>query len=252
METTTTEQKPAAKPKPKPARKAKESTIEELRIALTTRVEERERLIAKIENARLREGEAVSESLAKEPRKSAYGSGLKALKHRTDFARFEEKLGLVEKEITGLEPLVREQEAREREHKLGELRAQLFGLNENELLLWKQAGEILSEWLDLWADYVDAVEARDRLYSDALHHGVLASAGDEDRREILALLQGPITPVCSDIEGFIARCISAMTDREYRLEGGHRTDLNNRLPGLVPDLSSKLRTLSVSGAVDTR
>jgi len=171
---------------------------------------------------------------------------------KIDAAGFEEKLADVEKEIEGLEPLVREEAAKEREHDLGELRGALFALNENELLLWKQAGEILGEWLDLWADYVDAVEARDRAYSDALHGGLLASAGDEDRREVLALLQGPITPVCSDIEGFIARCISAMCDREYRLDGGHRTDLNRKLPTLVPDLSSKLRRLEVSGAVDTR
>jgi len=250
METTTTEQKPAAKPKPKPARKAKASTIEELRTALTTRVEERERLVAKIENARLREGEAVAESLAKEPRKNAYGSGLKALKHRTDFARFEEKLGLVEKEITGLEPLVREEEAREREHQLGELRAQLFTLNETEELLYRQGGEILSEWLDLWSDLCDCIEARDQLYGESIHGGALSSEDDEGRREFKQLLQGPVTPVSPDISAFIARLIDATTDREYRLEGGHRTDLNNRLPGLVPNLSAKLRKLEVSGAVD--
>ena len=92
------------------------------------------------------------------------------------------------------------------------------------------------------------VEARDRAYSDALHGGLLASAGDEDRREVLALLQGPVTPVSPDLENFIARCVDATCDREYRLEGGHLTDLNRRLPTIVPDLSAKLRTLSVSGA----
>ena len=232
--------------------KAKESRIEELQLALTIRTEERDKLIARIEDSRVREHEAVAESLQKEPRKNAYATGLRALKLKIDAAGFEEKLADVEKEIAGLEPLVRAEAARERELELGELRAELFGLNENELLLWKQAGEILGEWLDLWADYVDAVEARDRAYSDALHHGVLASAGDEDRREILALLQGPVTPVSPDLENFVARCIDATCDREYRLEGGLRTDLNNRLPGLVPDLSSRLRRLEVSGAVATR
>lgn len=238
--------------KPQPVRKPKVNRLEELQLALTIRTEERDKLIALIEDSRLREGEAVSESLTKQPRSNAYGTGLRALKLKIDAATFEGKLEDVEKEIAGLEPLVIEEAAKERELELGELRAQLFGLNENELLLWKQAGEILSEWLDLWADYCDAVEARDRLYSDALHRGLLASAGDEDRREILALLQGPVTPVSPDLENFIARCVDATCDREYRLEGGHRTDLNNRLPGLVPDLSSRLRRLEVSGAVDTR
>jgi len=236
----------------RPAAQAKESRLEELQLALTIRTEERDKLVARIEDSRVREHEAVAASLQMEPRKNAYSTGLRALKLKIDAAGFEEKLADVEKEIEGLEPLVRAEAAKERELELGELRAELFGLNENELLLWKQAGEILSEWLDLWADYCDAVEARDRLYSDALHRGLLASAGDEDRREVLALLQGPVTPVCPDLENFIARCVDATTDREYRLEGGHRTDLNNRLPGLVQDLSSKLRTLSVSGAVDTR
>ena len=231
--------------------KAKESRLEELQLALTIRTEERDKLVARIEDSRVREHEAVSESLQKAPRSNAYATG-RALKLKIDAADFEEKLVDVEKEIAGLEPLVQEEAAREQEHKLGELRAELFGLNENELLLWKQAGEILGEWLDLWADYCDAVEARDRAYSDALHRGLLASADDEDRREILALLQGPVTPVCSDLERFIARCVDATCDREYRLEGGHRTDLNRRLPTIVPDLSSRLRRLEVSGAVDLR
>jgi len=236
----------------RPAARAKESRLEELQLALTIRTEERDKLVARIEDSRVREHEAVSESLQKAPKKNAYATGLRALKLKIDAADFEEKLVDVEKEIAGLEPLVRAEAAREQEHKLGELRAELFGLNENELLLWKQAGEILGEWLDLWADYCDAVEARDRAYSDALHRGLLASAGDEDRREIVALLQGPVTPVSPDLENFVARCIDATCDREYRLEGGHRTDLNRKLPALVPDLSSKLRKLEVSGAVDTR
>jgi len=237
---------------PKPAKKSKESRIEELQVALTIRTEARDKLVARIEDSRVREHEAVAESLQKAPKKNAYATGLRALKLKLDAADFEEKLGLVEKEISGLEPLVREEEAREREHKLGELRAQLFGLNENELLLWKQAGEILSEWLDLWADYVDAVEARDKLYSESIHGGALSSENDEGRREFKQLLQGPVTPVSPDISAFIARLVDATTDREYRLEGGHRTDLNRKLPTIVPDLSSKLRKLSVSGAVDTR
>ena len=163
--------------------KAKESRLEELQLALTIRTEERDKLVARIEDSRVREHEAVAESLQKEPRKNAYATGLRALKLKIDAAGFEEKLADVEKEIEGLEPLVRAEAAKERELELGELRAQLFGLNENELLLWKQAGEILGEWLDLWADYCDAVEARDRAYSDALHGGLLASAGDEDRRD---------------------------------------------------------------------
>jgi len=232
--------------------KAKESRLEELQLALTIRTEERDKLIARIEDSRLREGEAVSEALTKQPRSNAYATGLRALRLKIDAATFEEKLEDVEKEIAGLEPLVREESAREREAQLGELRAQLFHLNENEILLWEQSAEVLGEWLELWSDYVDAVEARDRAYSDALHHGVLASSDDEDRRELLALLQGPINPVCPDFESFIARCVSAMTDREYRLEGGLRTDLNNRLPTILPDLGPKLRTLSVSGAVATR
>ena len=64
------------------------------------------------------------------------------------------------------------------------------------------------------------------------------------------MLQGSITPASPDISAFIARLIDATTDREYRLEGGHRTDLNRKLPTIVPDLSAKLRKLEVSGAVD--
>jgi len=236
----------------RPAARAKESRLEELQLALTIRTEERDKLVARIEDSRVREHEAVAESLQKEPRKNAYATGLRALKLKIDAAGLEEKLADVEKEISGLEPLVREEEARAREHQLGELRAQLFTLNETEELLYRQGGEILSEWLDLWSDLCDCIEARDLLYGESIHGGALSSEDDEGRREFKQLLQGPVTPVSPDISAFIARLIDATTDREYRLEGGHRTDLNNRLPSLVPDLSSKLRTLSVSGAVDTR
>jgi len=232
--------------------KAKESRLEELHLALTLRTEERDKLVARIEDSRVREHEAVSESLQKAPRKSAYSTGFRALKLKIDAADFEEKLADVEKEIEGLEPLVRAEAAKERELELGELRAELFGLNETEELLYRQGGEILAEWLDLWSDLCDCIEARDLLYGESIHGGALSSEDDEGRREFKMLLQGPVTPVSPDISAFIARLVDATTDREYRLEGGHRTDLNNRLPGLVPDLSSKLRTLSVSGAVDTR
>jgi len=214
---------------------------------------ERDKLVARIEDSRVREHEAVAASLTKSPRSNAYATGLRALKLKIDAAGFEEKLADVEKEISGLEPLVREEEAREREHKLGELRAQLFGLNETEELLYRQGGEIVSEWLDLcWSDLCDCIEARDHLYGESIHGGALSSEDDEGRREFKQLLQGVVTPVSPDISAFIARLIDATTDREYRLEGGHRTDLNNRLPGLVPDLSARLRRLEVSGAVDTR
>ena len=45
-------------PKP-PAKKSKESRLEELRLALTIRKEERDKLVARIADARLREHEAV-------------------------------------------------------------------------------------------------------------------------------------------------------------------------------------------------
>jgi len=247
MESTT-----VAEPAPKPTKKSKESRLEELQLALQLRTEERDKLVARIEDSRVREHEAVAESLQKAPRTNAYGTGLRALKLKIDAAGFEEKLADVEKEISGSEPLVREEEARAREHQLGELRAQLFTLNETEELLYRQAGEILSEWLDLWSDLCDCVEARDRAYSESIHGGALSSEDDEGRREFKQLLQGPVTPVSPDISAFIARLIDATTDREYRLEGGHRTDLNRKLPTIVPDLSSRLRRLEVSGAVDTR
>jgi len=237
---------------PKPAKKSKESRLEELQIALTIRTEERDKLVARIEDSRVREHEAVAASLQKEPRKNAYATGLRALKLKIDAAGFEEKLADVEKEIGGLEPLVRAEETREREVRLGEIRGALFKLGEAEEIVWQQAGEVVDELLDLWDGYREVLEQRSSIFQDAIRAGIIQKSDIDTYRELEDLTRGPITPANGTIATFLARILDVTVDHDgldCRDPQGRPADQRRRLPELLPDKRDRLRRLELADGI---
>jgi len=236
----------------RPAARAKESRLEELQLALTIRTEERDKLVARIEDSRVREHEAVAESLQKEPRKNAYSTGLRALKLKIDAADFEEKLADVEKEIGGLEPLVRAEETREREVRLGEIRGALFKLGAAEEIVWQQAGEVVDELLDLWDGYREVLEQRSSIFQDAIRAGIIQKSDVDTYRELEDLCRGPITPANGTIATFLARILDVTVDHDgldCRDPQGRPADQRRRLPELLPDKRDRLRRLELAGGI---
>jgi len=246
METTATETRPA------PARKSKESRLEELRRALSVREQERDRLVAKIDDTKQREEKAVKASLESSPRARAYREGERATMLQIDLAQFEDDLGNLETEIASLGPMVREQVDREREAQLGEIRGALFKLGEAEEIVWQQAGEVVDELLDLWDGYREVLEQRSSIFQDATSVGIIQKSDADTYRELEDLTRGPITPASGTIATFLARILAvtvAHDGLDCRDPQGQPADQRRRLPELLPDKRDRLQRLELAGGI---
>lgn len=256
-------QKPVAAPAPKPAprpkvarkprpAKPKLSRLEELRRALGSREKERDGLVSKIADTKIREGEAVQEALEKAPRSRAYGYGESAIKLQRNVVAFEKSLGNLDSEIDALQPMLREEVDRERERRLGEVRGSLHELGNKELIVWEQSAEIVDELLASWNAYREILEERSVIYQECIHSGVLSAGENENYRELQSLVQGKIRPANATIMSFVARILDVTLDPDglgYRDEGGRPADGNRKLKELLPDKRSQLKKLSVGGGV---
>jgi len=146
---------------------------------------------------------------------------------------------------------LQEENDRDRQKRLGELRGRLFELGEAEELIGSQCGEVVTELVDLWDSYCSAVEKRDEILQTALHTGTLSPDDVEARRELEDLCRGPIQPVNASIDTFVLRLLDVCCDHDglnCRDDGGRPADGNRRLPALLPDLRDKLKRLQVSGS----
>jgi len=244
--TTTTE------PATKPAKKSRQSRLEDLRRAVRFREKERDDLRLRIEETARSENEAVRNSLQEAPRSRAYADGKRATKLKNDLVEQEKQLQHLDVELRELAPLLQEESNRDRQKRLGELRGRLFELGEAEELIWSQCGEVVTELLDLWDSYRSTVERRDEILQTALHTGTLSADDGEARRELEDLTRGPIQPVNGSIDTFVLRLLDVCLDHDglnCRDDGGRPADGNRRLPALLPDLRDRLRRLQVSGSV---
>lgn len=236
----------------KPARKSKQTKLEELQTALRVRERERDDLHAAIDATTQRETAAIRESLSDAPRDRAYKPGGRATKLQTDLKQQQRQLGQLEAEIRELEPLLRAEADREREARLGAVRGELFKAGEAEELVWQQAGEVVDELLDLWHAYADVLEQRSAIFHDAISAGILSKDDGDTYRELEDLCRGPITPANANIGTFLARILDVSVDFDglgVRDEAGRPADQRRRLPTLLPDKRHRLRRLELSGGV---
>jgi len=244
--TTTTE------PATKPAKKSKESRLEELRRAISVREQERDCLVAKIDDTKQREEKSVKVSLESSPRSRAYREGERATMLQIDLARFENDLENLSSEIEALQPMVREQVDREREAQVGEIRGALFKLGEAEEIVWQQAGEVVDELLDLWDGYREVLEQRSGIFQDAIRAGIIQKSDADTYRELEDLTRGPITPANGTIATFLARILDVTVDHDgldCRDPQGRPADQRRRLPELLPDKRDRLRRLELAGGI---
>ena len=108
----------------------------------------------------------------------------------------------LESEISGLQPLLREEIDRERERRLGELQGSLHELGNKELVLWEQSGEVVDELVAVWNSYRELLEQRSAIYQQAIHSGTLTMDDGDAYQEIQTLTKGPTSPACGTIITF--------------------------------------------------
>jgi len=158
----------------------------------------------------------------------------------------------LEKEISALQPMVREQVDREREAQVGEIRGALFKLGEAEEIVWQQAGEVVDELLDLWDGYREVLEQRSGIFQDAIRAGIIQKSDVDTYRELEDLCRGPITPANGTISSFLARILDVTVDDaglDCRDPQGRPADQRRRLPELLPDKRDRLRRLELAGGI---
>ena len=226
--------------------------LEELRRGLSAREKAREKLVEKITQTQRLEEEAVNSALSSAPRSRAYKQGEPATTLKTDLVILQDDLGDLESEIGALEPLVQEEAGKERERRLGQVRARLHELGNRELLVWEGSAEIVDEVIASWNAYRSILEERSALYQECIHSGVLTAGENENYRELQSLVQGQIRPACGTIMSFVARILDVTLDPDglgYRDPGGRPSDGNRKLPELLPDKRIHLKKLSVGGGV---
>lgn len=236
---------------PRPSSKL-DVRLEELRRGLGMREQARDRLLRKIEDTRQQEEEAVSSAITSAPRHRAYKKDAPALTLKAALVGYEDELKNLEVEISALAPILKEEVDRERQSKLGRVRARLHELGNKELLVWEQSAEIVDEVIASWNAYREILEERSAIYQEAIHSGVLAAGENESYRELQDLVMGQIGPANSSIMSFVARILDVTLDPDglgYRDAGGRPSDGNRLLPGLLPDKRSQLRKLEVGGGV---
>lgn len=234
-----------------PAKKSRQSRLEDLRRAVRFRERERDGLLLSIEETARSENEAVRHSLQKAPRDRAYAQGKRATKLKNDLQEQQEQLEHLEVELRELAPLLQEENDRDRQKRLGDLRGRLFELGEAEELIWSQGGELVAELLDIWNAYMEVVEKRDQILETAKHSGTLTPDDVEARRGLEALTRGSIVPASGTIDTFVLRLLDVCCDHDglnCRDDSGRPADGNRRLPALLPDLRDKLKRLQVSGS----
>ena len=168
---------------PRPSSKL-DVRLEELRRGLGMREQARDRLLRRIEETRQQEEEAVSSAITSAPRHRAYKKDAPALTLKAALVGYEDELKNLEVEISALAPILKEEVARERQSKLGQVRAKLHELGNRELVVWEQSAEIVDEIIASWNAYREILEERSAIYQEAIHSGVLAAGENEAYREM--------------------------------------------------------------------